>query len=110
DHDWVLYAPYPDKTLLRDVLAYELSNKLGHYAARTRFVEVFINDSTNALARAHYLGVYVLEEKVKIAPHRVAIHKMTSKDNAGSEITGSYLFKKDHMDKAGADLPVTGPV
>lgn len=57
DSDWILYAPYSDKTLLRDVLAYELSNQFGHYASRTRFVEVFLNDSTNRLARAHYAGV-----------------------------------------------------
>jgi hypothetical protein len=104
ESDWVLYAPYPDKTLMRDVLAYELSNKVGHYAARTRFVEVFINDSTNRLARGHYAGVYVLEEKVKISQHRVAIHKMSAKDNAEPNITGGYLFKKDHLEKARGDV------
>jgi hypothetical protein len=109
DSDWVLYAPYPDKTLMRDVLAYELSNKLGHYAARTRYVEMFINDSTNKLARAHYAGVYVLEEKVKIGKHRVAIQKLSAKDNAEPDITGGYLFKKDHMEKVGVDMPADGP-
>ena len=99
DHDWILYAPYADKTMLRDVLAYELSNRLGHYASRTRFVEVFINDTTNRLARAHYAGVYVLEEKVKIAPQRVALHKISAPDNAEPEVTGGYLFKKDHLEK-----------
>jgi len=108
DNDWVLYAPYVDRTLMRDVLAYELSNRLGHYASRTRFVEVFINDSTNRLARAHYAGVYVLEEKVKVAPHRVAVHKMSPKDEAEPNLSGGYLFKKDHLEKAG-DLPADGP-
>ena len=28
DSDWVLYGPYPDKTLMRDVLAYELHGKI----------------------------------------------------------------------------------
>jgi hypothetical protein len=41
--DWVLYAPYSDKTMMRDVLAYELSNKMGRWAARTKFVEVFVS-------------------------------------------------------------------
>src|SRR6185503_13810933 len=31
ESDWVLYAPYPDKTLMRDVLAYELSSAMGHW-------------------------------------------------------------------------------
>src|SRR5207247_6500235 len=43
DSDWVLYAPYSDKTLMRDVLGYELSNQIGRYASRTKFVEVFVN-------------------------------------------------------------------
>jgi len=30
--DWVLYAPYPDKTLMRDVLAYELHAQMGYWA------------------------------------------------------------------------------
>jgi len=109
DSEWVLYAPYSDKTLMRDALAYELSNKLGHYASRTRFVEVFVNDTTNSLARGHYAGVYVLEEKMKVGRNRVAIHKLTPQDNAEPAITGGYLFKKDHLEKAGADLPPEGP-
>jgi hypothetical protein len=103
DSDWVLYAPYVDKTLMRDVLAYELSNRLGHYAPRTRFVEVFLNESTNALSRAHYAGVYVLVEKVKIAPHRVAIHKLSPKDKTEPKISGGYLFKKDHLEVFSVD-------
>ena len=109
DSDWVLYAPYPDRTLLRDVLAYEMSRRLGHYASHTRFVEVFLHDSTNQLSRAHYAGVYVLEEKVKVAPHRVALRKLTPKDEAEPEITGGYLFKKDHMEKATAGKPPAAP-
>ena len=73
DSDWVLYAPYPDKTMLRDVLAYELSNKMGRYASRTRFVEVFLNETTNRPSREHYAGVYVLEEKVKRGEKRVRL-------------------------------------
>ena len=109
DSDWILYAPYSDKTLLRDVLAYELSNQLGHYASRTRLVEVFLNDSTNRLARGHYVGVYVLEEKIKIAPARVALHKLPAADAPGADLSGGYIFKKDHLEKAGVDLPPKGP-
>ncbi len=109
DHDWILYAPYADKTMLRDVLAYELSNRLGHYASRTRFVEVFINDSTNQLARAHYAGVYVLEEKIKVATNRVSLSKLSPKHEAEPEISGGYLFKKDHLEKVLGEVPADGP-
>ena len=99
DSDWVLYAPYPDKTMLRDVLAYELSNQMGHYASRTRYVEVFLNETTNRLSREHYVGIYVLEEKVKRGEKRVRIDKLGADDNAEPEISGGYIFKKDHIDE-----------
>jgi hypothetical protein len=109
DHDWILYAPYSDKTMIRDVLAYELSNKLAHYASRTRFVEVFINDSTNPLSRSHYAGVYVLEEKIKISTNRVALSKLKPKIEAEPDISGGYLFKKDHLEKVLGEVPNDGP-
>lgn len=106
DSDWVLYAPYVDKSLVRDVLAYDLARQMGGYAARTRFVEVFFNDTTNRLSPAHYAGVYVLAERVKRGAQRVAIHKLGTNDVAEPEITGGYIFKKDHTDSAGG--PVGG--
>jgi hypothetical protein len=101
DSEWVLYAPYPDKTLLRDVLAYELSNKLGHYASRTRFIEVFLNSTSGKLSRSHYMGVYVLEEKIKRSPHRVNITPLDPQDQTEPAISGGYIFKKDHLEKVG---------
>ncbi len=107
ESDWVLYAPYMDKSLMRDVLAYEWSNKMGHYASRTRFVEVFVNESTNRLGRAHYAGVYVLAEKVKRGDHRVSLHKLAPTNNTEPEISGGYIFKKDHLDEVeGKDAAV----
>ena len=64
ESDWVLYAPYSDKTLIRNVLVYELSNQLGRYAPRTRLVELYVN-RTGALDAPDYQGVYVLIEKIK---------------------------------------------
>ena len=103
DSDWVLYAPYPDKTLMRDVLAYELSNKIGQYAPRTRFVEVFISRSGHRLNRRHYAGVYVFEEKIKRGAGRVNIEKLGPSDRTEPAISGGYIFKKDHEEsQAGA--------
>lgn len=99
ESDWVLYAPYPDKTLMRDVLAYELSAAMGHYAPRTRFVEVFVNRTGGKLTRAKYFGVYVLEEKIKRSKDRVDIAKLGPLDNREPEISGGYIFKRDHRNK-----------
>jgi hypothetical protein len=64
DDDWILYAPYNDKTLIRNVIAYRTAALLGRYAARTRFVELRLN--------GRYEGVYVLMEKLELGDDRVA--------------------------------------
>src|SRR5207247_9901749 len=61
DNDWVLYAPYTDKTLMRDFLGYELHGKMGHYSVRTKFVEVFVDSSRGKLTMGDYAGGYVFE-------------------------------------------------
>lgn len=84
ENDWVLYAPYGDKTLMRNVLTYDLGNKTGNYAPRTRFCELLLNNE--------YMGVYVLMEKIKRDKNRVAIKKVDDKDD---EITGGYILNID---------------
>jgi hypothetical protein len=93
-----LYAPYTDKTLMRDFLAYELHGKMGHYSVRTRFVEVFVDSSRGKLTMSDYAGVYVFEEKLKRGKDRVDIVPLLPTDNAEPEITGGYLIKKDRLD------------
>jgi hypothetical protein len=63
DDDWILYAAYDDRTLMRNVLAYDTARWMGRYAARTRFVELRVN--------GEYRGVYVLMEKLKLHDRRV---------------------------------------
>jgi hypothetical protein len=105
ESDWILYAPYPDKTLMRDVLAYELSNKIGEYAPRTRFVEVFVSYSGKVSLR-DYMGVYVFEEKIKRDKARVDIARLEPGDSNEPEITGGYIFKKDHLERShGGGMP-----
>jgi hypothetical protein len=100
ESDWVLYAPYPDKSLIRDVLAYDLSNKMGAYAPHTRFVELFVSND-GKVTMEDYQGVYVLVEKIKRSKERVNIAKLAPEDNKEPDISGGYIFKKDHTDKMG---------
>jgi hypothetical protein len=99
ESDWVLYAPYSDKTLMRDALAYELSNQMGRYAPRTRFVEVFIDRSGGKLGLRDYMGVYVLIEKIKRGKSRVNIAELTPADSGEPNISGGYIFKRDHSER-----------
>ncbi|MFH1107984.1 MAG: CotH kinase family protein [Planctomycetota bacterium] len=96
--DWVMYAPYTDKTLMRDVLAYLWSSDIGRYAVRTRFVEVFLDSTGNGVSSADYVGVYVFEEKIKLGPDRVNITELLSVDNSPPAVTGGYMIKKDRLD------------
>ncbi len=96
DSDWVLYAPYPDKSLIRDAVAYELSRQMGHYAPRTRFVELFVNQGGGTISRRDYVGVYVLVEKIKRGKNRVNITELGPGENTEPQVTGGYIFKRDH--------------
>lgn len=96
EFDWILHAPFSDKTLMRNHLAYLWSNRIGRYAPRTRFIEVFINWEDDGVGMKDYVGVYLLIEKVKRNSERVDIAKLDGEDTSGSDITGGYLLKKDH--------------
>jgi len=87
ENDWVLYAPYGDKSLIRNVLSYGVFEQMGHYAPRTRFVEVVVNDD--------YKGIYILTEKIKRDNNRVDMAKLLPGDISGNELTGGYLLRID---------------
>jgi hypothetical protein len=94
--DWVLNNPYSDKPFLQNFLAQELFEKMGHYAVRRRFVEVFVNTSGGKVSYPRdYAGIYLLLEKIKIDKNRVEIDRLTPYDNAEPNISGGYMFKKD---------------
>jgi CotH kinase protein/Secretion system C-terminal sorting domain len=91
ESDWVLYAPYTDKTLMRNVLAYTISREMGHWASGCRYVEVVLNNT--------YVGVYVLMEKIKRGSGRLPVTKLNATDISGDAVTGGYIFA---IDKSGA--------
>jgi CotH kinase protein/Secretion system C-terminal sorting domain len=87
ESDWVLNTTYNDKTLMRDVLAYDLANRMGRYATRTRYCEMVINNN--------YEGLYVLMEKIKRDKNRVDVSSLKLTDNTGDDVTGGYILKID---------------
>lgn len=95
DSDWVLYGPYSDKSLMRNHLAYHLSNQMGFYAPRTAFAELFLRDSDKPVEE-QYVGVYVLVESIKRGKDRVNIGKL-QKDEAKGFI-GGYVLKTDRVE------------
>lgn len=93
ESDWILNANYTDKSLLRNVMAYQLWQNLGHYATRYQFVEVILNEQ--------YQGIYIFSEKIKRDKNRVNISKISTTENSGDEVTGGYIFKIDKQTGSG---------
>lgn len=87
ESDWILNASYTDKSLMRDVLTYHLSNQIGMYATRTRYVELVVDDD--------YKGVYIVMEKIKRDANRINIASLKETDNSGDAVTGGYILKID---------------
>ncbi len=100
DNDWVLFAPYSDKSLMRNALAYEMGWQTGQYAPRTQFVEVVLNGS--------YDGVYIFTEKIKRKDGKVGTDDVDPNDNTFNQISGDYIFKVDKT-TAGGVIAWTSP-
>lgn len=101
EEDWVLYAPYNDISMLRNVLAYNLWNEMGHWGPHTRFCELILNNE--------YVGVYILMESIKRGPTRLDISKLKPEDTTGLDVTGGYIMKIDKKNSP-SDLSFTSKV
>lgn len=87
ENDWILYGPYDDQSLIRNVLAYRLSADIGRYASRCHFCELVLNND--------YRGLYVFMEKIKQDKNRVNVTEMKPEDISGDAVTGGYMIKFD---------------
>ena len=87
ENDWVFHGPYPDKTLMRNVLAYNLGNRTGRWSPKTHFFELYMNGV--------YSGVYALVEKIKNNKNRLNLAKLSATDTIGDGLTGGYILKLD---------------
>jgi len=101
--DWVLYYPDTDRnkdpSMMFNTFMYKLSNNMGRYAARIRWVEAFVNTNGGALSLADRRGVYAIFEKVSRGEGRLEFDKLTED---GTE--GGWLLGLNRMDS----IPVGG--
>ena len=85
---WTLINNYGDKTLMRNLLAFELSRRMGmSYTPYGTAVDVLMN--------GEYKGCYQLCDQIEINKKRVNITEMTPEDNDGEALTGGYLIEID---------------
>jgi hypothetical protein len=102
ESDWILYGPYSfDRAQINNALMFDLSNQIGRYAVRTRFVEMYLNRNDDTVSAADYVGLYIFMEKIKRADERVDVEKLEPWDSTEPRIAGGYMLKID------APTPVT---
>jgi hypothetical protein len=101
DGDWVLYAPFDwDRSMMHNVFAYDLSRKIGRYAPRTQYCELFLVAGTKTkVTMANYAGVYVFTERLTRSPDRIAVSKLEMDDIADPIRSGGYIVKVDDPDE-----------
>ncbi len=86
DKEWAVLANFPDKTLIRNIVAMEMSSRFEMaYTPRSIPVEVFLN--------GRYNGEYLWIETIKVSKKRVAIAEMEDDDIADDAVTGGYLLE-----------------
>ena len=84
DDDWVLIAPYQDRSQIRDVLMFELARPWMEYVPRARHCELVIDGI--------YQGIYIMAERPGKGKNRLNLEKT---GNEGLELTGGYLLEVD---------------
>ncbi len=82
---WTLINNHSDKTLMRNILAFEISRRMGMaYTPFCRPVDVFLN--------GEYKGCYQFCDQVEVNENRVNVTEIESGD---SDISGGYLIEID---------------
>lgn len=108
EEDWVLHAPYSDKTLMRNHLMFSWSRAIGRYAPHTRFVELFMEDQGGEVGPGDYRGLYLLVEKIKRDKNRVNVEKLSAADNSVPEVEGGYLLRRDWIEEEAIETTLFG--
>lgn len=98
EKNWTLINNYGDKTLMRNLLAFDLSKRLElSFTPAGQPVNVFLN--------GEFKGCYQLCDQIEVADKRVEVTKMKTSDTSGDNLTGGYLIEIDAY--YGQELPTS---
>ena len=87
DNNWALLAPYADKSMMRDLLAFEVSRPWMEYTPQGRYCELFLDGT--------YYGVFILTEVVSKGKHRL---NLPDPSEGGDSITGGYIMEVNRIE------------
>lgn len=82
DNNWALLAPYSDKSMIRDLLAFEAARPWMEYTPQGRLCEVYLDGI--------YYGVFILCEVVSKGKYRL---DLDDPGEEGDELTGGYIME-----------------
>lgn len=86
--NWTLLNNYGDKTLMRNLLAFDFSRRLEiPFSPSGKNVDLILNGK--------YRGCYQLCDQIEVNPGRVEVEKMDDDDIKGDSLTGGYLVEID---------------
>ncbi|MBR5060141.1 MAG: CotH kinase family protein [Clostridia bacterium] len=98
NRDWVLVSTYFDKSLIRNIVAHNMAQRMEHlyYTPTHVAVDLFVNGK--------YMGVYTVADKIEEADSKVSIYNGSDPDEPGFMIeigwdySQPYVRDKDYFD------------
>jgi hypothetical protein len=104
--EWVLSDPIAyDRSLIRNAVAFALSNRIGRYAPRTRFAEAFLVDDGGDVRAENFLGFFTLIEAIERDPQRVNVGRLPRSAVNDPAVSGGFILR---IDKGAADFDAAG--
>ena len=88
DNDWALLAPFADKSMMRDVLTFELARPYFDWVPNSRHVELVVDGK--------YYGIYILTERPGKGKKRLNLHDPGEDDG---DLTGDWHVEIDRDDE-----------
>ncbi len=82
-HEWILYGPYLDETLIRNYMWYNIAGEIMDWAPNVRFCELMLN--------GEYRGVYVMTETITAGDNC----RLPLSVNAKNRTYSGYLLRLD---------------
>lgn len=90
DNNWALLANYSDRSMMRNLISYELARPFVDFSPTGKYCEVFVDSI--------YYGLYILMEKVTKGKFRL---NLTEPEDEGDALTGDYLLDIDRPNEIG---------
>ena len=95
DADWIFYGPTTyDRVLISNPLMFDLSNQVGCYAVRTKWVEMYLDANGGQVTASDYVGVYTVMEVIESGDDRVDVEPLST-GAGGVPVQGGFIWKND---------------